>query len=72
MHLIRLVSITPRDIPQHVREALHDLQFDAITRQFGMFFLHDLDLENRVLDGIPDKDDAQVDNAMCSAKHNQR
>jgi hypothetical protein len=43
-----------------------------IARQFGMFFLHDLNLENRVLDGIPDKDDAQVDNAMCSAKHNQR
>ena len=72
MHLIRCVSTSPIVIPTYVRKALQDLRFEAIGNRFGMFFLHDLDLEQGTLDGIDAKDDTKVQFAMRSVIRRRR
>jgi hypothetical protein len=61
MYLIRYVAITPINTHTYLNNALMDLNFGPHVERFGMFFLHDIDLENGVfLHGCEAEDDREV------------
>lgn len=68
MHLIRHVPHSPKAVKPYLREALQDLDFRGVTMTFGMFFLHDLDIEQVYLPGIQRKDSAACREAFKKSK----
>lgn len=54
--MIRHVAITPIAKDPDLKKDLTELRFDAICHRFGYFSLHDLDLTNGTLPGLPEKD----------------
>jgi hypothetical protein len=62
MHLMRHVPHSPKAIEPYLSEALQDLQFRSVIGTFGMFFLHELDIDRAYLPEIQ-----QEDTAKCRA-----
>ena len=62
MHIIRHVCHSPTIKHQYLRDALRDVRFQEIISDYGMFFLHDLDLNRHCIDEIPaeDPDDCKM------------
>jgi hypothetical protein len=56
MHLIWFVCYTPVAKKGYLHDALRDVQFEEIMSDYGMFFLHNLDLENHCIHAIPPRD----------------
>ena len=56
MHLIRLSVTTPQAKHGFLHDALADLKFGPIIERFGMFFLHDLDLDTCFVPEIDGED----------------
>jgi hypothetical protein len=56
MHIIRYVCHTPVVKQGYLRDGLRDVRFEEIITDYGMFFLHDLDLEHHCITSIPAKD----------------
>jgi len=55
-YMLQHVGITPIIKDHDVIEALADLHFNAISRRFGCFFLHNLDLSSGQLPDIQEED----------------
>ena len=59
MHMIRHVCHSPEAKQSYLRDALRDVRFQEVMSDYGMFFLHDLDLEGHCIHEIaafdPDK-----------------
>jgi len=51
--------VTPRILHQFLARSLRDIRFEEVMMGFGMFFLHNLDLETMALPDIQE-DDAEV------------
>lgn len=65
MHLMRYIVITPINKLSYLNAALIDVQFGPCIERFGMFFLHDIDLDNGViLPCLEDEDDEEVKKVM--------
>jgi hypothetical protein len=64
MHMIRYVCHTPIAKQGYLRDALRDLRFQEIMHDYGMFFLHDLELENHCILSIPTHDPNECGVAM--------
>ena len=59
-HIIQHVGITQIVMDPDLRYNLKVLHFEAISSQFGCFFLHDLDLTNRKLKEVQQKNPPQM------------
>jgi hypothetical protein len=64
MHLIRHVCHTPLVLQGYLRDALRDVRFEEVMSDFGMFFLHDLDLDRHCIFSIPEVDPDKCKMAM--------
>jgi hypothetical protein len=64
MHMIRYITHSPIAKQKHLREALRDIQFQTTMNDCGMFFLHDLDLDNHYIKEIPAVDPDGCKTAM--------
>src|SRR6267154_2915778 len=56
MQIIRHVCHSPPIKHKYLRDALRDVRFQEIISDYGMFFLHDLDLDRHCIDEIPAED----------------
>ena len=56
MHIIRHVCHSPIAQQKYLREALRDVRFQEVMNDYGMFFLHDLDLDRHCIHEIPTED----------------
>jgi hypothetical protein len=56
MHMIRTTCHSPIVKLKYLNDALRDVRFKEIMNDYGMFFLHDLDLKNHCILGIPSTD----------------
>ena len=64
MHLMRLVDHSPIPMAPYLRDALMDSHYDQVVERFGMFFLHELDLEHGTIGGIDKEDSPECKFAM--------
>jgi len=72
-HMLRCVSSTPIVYEAHLRESLLALNYQPTIDRFGMFFLHDLELEKvKCLPEVQAKDDANVLRTMGSTAHRKQ
>jgi hypothetical protein len=62
LHLMRQVIVNTPRIPTYLRSTLNYLAYDANTFRFGMFFLHDFNLEDMrfIDDNIGEEDCSEV------------
>lgn len=60
IHLIRHLMVTPRVSHRFLARSLRDIRFEEVMMDFGMFFLHNLDLETMDLPDCQEDDDAEV------------
>jgi hypothetical protein len=60
IHLIRHLMVTPQVSHQFLARSLRDSRFEEVMMDFGMFFLHNLDLETMALLDCQEEDDAEV------------
>ena len=56
MHIIWHVRHSPIAQQKYLQEALQDVRFQEVMNNYGMFFLHDLDLYHHCIHEIPTKD----------------
>ena len=56
MHLIRHTCHSPIIEKDYLRDALRDLRFEEICETFGMFFLHDLNMDGKYISEIVTED----------------
>ena len=56
MHIIQHVCHSPIAEQKYLQEALWDVRFQEVMNDYGMFFLHDLDLDCHCIHEIPTKD----------------
>src|SRR5277367_5481516 len=60
-YLLQSILFTPQTVSSYVNESLALLQFHQVVDRFGMFFLHDLNLNQRIcLPPVLRKDDLGV------------
>ena len=64
MHIIRHVCHSPVAKQKYLRDALRDIRFQEVMSDYGMFFLHDLDLDRHCIDEIPSEDPDECKMAM--------
>jgi hypothetical protein len=64
MHMIRATCHSPIVKLKYLNDALRDVRFEEIMDDYGMFFLHDLDLEHHCILGIPSTDPVACKEAM--------
>ena len=64
MHMIRHVCHSPIIKHRYLRDALRDVRFQEIISDYGMFFLHDLDLDLHCIQEIPMEDPEDCKKAM--------
>ena len=64
MHIIRHTCHLPTVKAKYLLDALRDVHFQEIMSDYGMFFLHDLDLDRHCILGIPDTDPTACKEAM--------
>jgi hypothetical protein len=63
-HTLQHIGVTPIVLEPHIRSALRDVRFDAVSTRFGCFFIHNLDLESGVLPEVPPQDPPEMLLAM--------
>jgi hypothetical protein len=64
MHIIRHVCHSPIVKHRYLRDALRDVRFQEIMSDYGMFFLHDLNLDLHCIEEIPVEDPEDCQKAM--------
>ena len=69
MHLIRHICHSPIIEKDYLRDALRDVRFEEVRETFGMFFLHDLDMDNLYITEIIAEDPPQCRRQFESYKN---
>jgi hypothetical protein len=64
MHLIRHAATTPINKLRYLNAALVDVKFGPTIERFGMFFLHDLDIDTGTIEVLESEDDREVAKVM--------
>ena len=64
MHMIRATCHSPIVKLKYLNDALREVRFKEIMSDYGMFFLHDLDLQHHCILGIPANDPVACKEAM--------
>ena len=64
MHIIQHVCHSPVAKQKYLQDALCDIRFQEVMSDYGMFFLHDLDLDHHCIDEIPSEDPDEYKMAM--------
>ena len=64
MYMIHQTCHSPIVKAKYICDNLRDVCFQEIVSSYGMFFLHDLDLDHHCILGIPDTDSTACKEAM--------
>ena len=64
MHIIQHVCHSPVTKHTYLQVALQDIRFQEVMSNYGMFFLHDLDLDHHCINEIPTEDPDECMMAM--------